>query len=135
MEVVEALRRFDTQPAGGGWRYWCQTALMSRAGSAAPAPSSQLILTGRSARRSGAGSPSSPFYAPSVGLTSVSRIAVNYGQGSLNRLADETGGEAFFTGTDFVTFDPYFKRVQRPSRPPVACDLSQLEYRLRLPPH
>jgi hypothetical protein len=39
----------------------------------------------------------------------VSRIAVNYGQGSLNRLADETGGEAFFTGTDFVTFDPYFR--------------------------
>ena len=30
-------------------------------------------------------------------------------QGSLNRLADETGGEAFFTGTDFVTFDPYFR--------------------------
>ena len=32
------------------------------------------------------------FYAPSVGETSKSRIAVNYGQGSLNRLADETGG-------------------------------------------
>jgi hypothetical protein len=41
----------------------------------------------------------------------VSRIAVSYEQGSLNRLADETGGEAFFTGTDFVTFDPYFREL------------------------
>ena len=49
------------------------------------------------------------FYSPSVGETSESRMAVNYGQGSLDRLADETGGEAFFTGTGFVTFDPYFK--------------------------
>ena len=51
------------------------------------------------------------FYAPSVGPTSASRTAVNYGQGSLNRLADETGGEAFFTGTDFVSFDPYFREL------------------------
>ena len=49
------------------------------------------------------------FYAPSVGLTSSSRIAANFGQGSLNRLADETGGEAFFSGTDFVSFAPYIK--------------------------
>jgi hypothetical protein len=49
------------------------------------------------------------FYAPAVGLTSVSRLAINYGQGSLNRLTDETGGDAFFSGTDFVSFDPYFR--------------------------
>lgn len=53
------------------------------------------------------------FYAPSVGLTSYNRTAVNYGQGALNRLADETGGEAFFQGTSFVTFDGYFKRLSR----------------------
>lgn len=51
------------------------------------------------------------FYAPSVSWTSFSRRAVNAGQGSLNRIADETGGEAFFSGTDFVTFDPYFKEL------------------------
>jgi hypothetical protein len=49
------------------------------------------------------------FYAPTVGLTSWNRTAVGWGQGSLNRLADETGGAAFFSGTSFVSFDPYFK--------------------------
>ena len=39
------------------------------------------------------------FYAPSVGLTSHSRMAASYGQSSLNRLANETGGKAFFQGT------------------------------------
>lgn len=53
------------------------------------------------------------FYAPSAGLTSRSRLAVNFGQSALNRLADETGGEAFFQGTNFVTFDAYFKKFSR----------------------
>jgi hypothetical protein len=53
------------------------------------------------------------FYAPSVGLTSRSRLAASYGQSSLNRLANETGGRAFFQGTTgFVTFDSYFNRLR-----------------------
>ena len=54
------------------------------------------------------------FYAPSVGLTSRSRLAASYGQSSLNRLADETGGKAFFQGSSgFVTFDSYFENLKR----------------------
>ena len=54
------------------------------------------------------------FYAPAVGLTSRSRIAASYGQNSLNRLANETGGKAFFQGTTgFVTFDYYFQRLRQ----------------------
>ena len=53
------------------------------------------------------------FYAPSVGLTSQSRLAASYGQSSLNRLSNETGGRAFFQGTTgFVTFDSYFSRLR-----------------------
>ena len=52
------------------------------------------------------------FFAPSVGLTSRSSLAVSYGQSSLNRLAKETGGEAFFQGYSFVTFDAYFDRLR-----------------------
>jgi hypothetical protein len=53
------------------------------------------------------------FYAPSVGLTSRSHLAASYGQSSLNRLADETGGKAFFQGlTGFVTFSSYFDRLR-----------------------
>lgn len=53
------------------------------------------------------------FYAPSVGLTSHNRIASSYGQSSLNRVSNETGGRAFFQGTSgFVTFDSYFTRLR-----------------------
>jgi len=53
------------------------------------------------------------FYAPSVGFTSHSRLAASYGQSSLNRLADETGGKAFFQGsTGFVSFDSHFRRLR-----------------------
>lgn len=54
------------------------------------------------------------FYAPSVGLTSRSRLAASYGQNSLNRLSNDTGGKAFFQGTiGFVTFDSYFERLRQ----------------------
>jgi hypothetical protein len=53
------------------------------------------------------------FYAPTVGLTSQSRVLAGYGQSALNRLSNETGGRAFFQGTtDFVTFDSYFSRLR-----------------------
>jgi hypothetical protein len=54
------------------------------------------------------------FYAPSVGLTQRNLLAASWGQSSLNRISDETGGKAFFQGlTDFVTFNPYFERLTR----------------------
>jgi hypothetical protein len=53
------------------------------------------------------------FYAPSEGLTSRSRLAASYGQSSLNRISNDTGGRAFFQGaTGFVTFDSYFSRLR-----------------------
>jgi hypothetical protein len=53
------------------------------------------------------------FYAPTVGLTSWNHRAIGYGQSSLNRLSNETGGRAFFQGTSFVTFDSYFDRLRQ----------------------
>jgi hypothetical protein len=53
------------------------------------------------------------FYAPSVGLTSWNSRAIGYGQSSLNRLSNETGGRAFFQGSSFVTFDSYFDRLRQ----------------------
>lgn len=53
------------------------------------------------------------FYAPTVGLTSWNHRAVSYGQSSLNRLSNETGGRAFFQGTSYVTFDSYFERLRQ----------------------
>ena len=51
------------------------------------------------------------FFAPTAGLTSFNRLAVSYGQSSLNRLSNETGGRAFFQGTSYVTFDSYFDHL------------------------
>ena len=53
------------------------------------------------------------FYAPSAGLTSFNSRAVSFGQSALNRVSDETGGRAFFQGTDFVTFNAYFARLTK----------------------
>jgi hypothetical protein len=53
------------------------------------------------------------FFAPTVSLTSFNSSAAFYGQGALNRLSNETGGRAFFQGTDFVTFDSYFERLRQ----------------------
>lgn len=52
------------------------------------------------------------FYSPAVGLTSRNRQAISYGQSSLNRLANETGGKAFFQGSGFVSFSSYFRRLR-----------------------
>jgi VWFA-related protein len=111
LQVVEALKRFDAQPLGRRIVLLVSDGLDVSQGFHDASPMFALYLDqaiSEAQRRSVA---IFSFYAPSAGLTSVSRVAVNYGQGSLNRLTDETGGDAFFSGTDFVTFDPYFKEL------------------------
>jgi VWFA-related protein len=49
------------------------------------------------------------IYAPSEDRRPFGRFGRNYGQSSLIRLSDETGGESFATGVDLVTFDPYLE--------------------------
>lgn len=109
VEVIEALRRFDSQPVGRRMILLVSDGLDTSHGfrSSSPMQSVDLDRAIHEAERRGVAVFS--IYAPSVGLTSASRMAVNFGQGSLIRLADETGGEAFITGNDFVSFDPYFK--------------------------
>ncbi len=112
VEVVEALRRFNSQPVGRRMILLVSDGLDTSHGfrSSSPNLSMDLDRAIREAERRGVAVFS--FYAPSVGLTSSSRMAANFGQGSLIRLADETGGEAFITGTDPVSFDPYFKEFE-----------------------
>jgi VWFA-related protein len=113
VELVEALRRFDGQPAGRRLVLMVSDGLDASRGirNASPLQSIDLERGIREAQRRGVSVFS--IYAPSVGLTSFSRLEGNYGQSSLNRLADETGGEAFFSGFDFVSFDPYFKEFNQ----------------------
>jgi VWFA-related protein len=111
IEVVDALRRFDSQPVGRRIVLLVSDGLDVSRGfrSSSPGQSVELDRAIDEAQRRGIAV--FAFYAPAVGLTRRSHLAVNFGQGSLNRIADETGGDAFFSGTDFVTFDPYFKEL------------------------
>lgn len=110
VEVIEALRRFESQPVGRRMILLISDGLDTSHGfrSSSPMLSLDLERAIREAQRRGVAVFS--FYAPTVG--SGSRMAANFGQGSLIRLADETGGEAFMTGNDFVSFDPYFKEFE-----------------------
>ena len=109
VELIEGLRRFDSQPTERRIVLMVSDGLDASRGirSASPMLSIDLERSIREAQRRGVAVFS--FFAPTVGLTGSSRLEANYGQSSLNRLADETGGEAFYSGFDFVTFDPYFK--------------------------
>jgi VWFA-related protein len=109
VELLEGLRRFDAQPAGRRLVLMVSDGLDTSRGleSASALNSVDLERAIREAQRRGVSVFS--FYAPSVGLSSFSRLEANYGQGALNRLADETGGETFYSGFDFVSFDPYIR--------------------------
>jgi hypothetical protein len=111
IQVVEVLKRFDEQPAGRRIVLLMSDGLDVSQSFRDASPMFSLYLDQAISEAQRRRVAIFSFYAPSVGLTSVSRLAVNYGQGSLNRVADETGGEAFFSSTSFVTFDPCFREL------------------------
>ncbi len=113
VEVIEALRKFDKAGKGRNAVLLISDGLdVSRGFDLASAANTlDLERAIREAQRREI--PVYSFYAPSVGLTSWNHFAVSAGQSSLNRLANETGGQAFFQGTSFVSFDSYFERLSR----------------------
>jgi len=113
VEVIEALKKFDSSWTGPKAVLLISDGLDVSRGFDTTAAGHTLDIdrTIREAKRRDIAIFS--FYAPSVGLTSHSRLAAAYGQSSLNRVADETGGKAFFQGTSgFVTFNSYFNRLR-----------------------
>ena len=113
VEVIEALRKFDSEWKGTNAVLLISDGLDVSRGFDSTAAGNTLDLD-RAVREANKRNVAVySFYAPSVGLTSRSRLAASYGQSSLNRLANETGGKAFFQGTSgFVTFDSYFERLR-----------------------
>jgi hypothetical protein len=112
VEVVDALRKFESDWTGANAVLLISDGLDTSRGfdSTAAGHTVDIDRTIREANKRRVSIFS--FYAPSVGLTSRSRLAASYGQSSLNRVSNETGGRAFFQGTTgFVTFDSYFSRL------------------------
>src|SRR5439155_7998677 len=113
VEVIEALKKFDSSWKGPSAVLLVSDGLDTSRGfdSTSAGHTLDIDRTIKEANRRSVSIYS--FYAPSVGLTSQSFIAASYGQSSLNRVSHETGGAAFFQGTNgFVTFDSYFNRLR-----------------------
>ncbi|HMF57475.1 MAG TPA: hypothetical protein VK619_14120 [Pyrinomonadaceae bacterium] len=114
VEVIEALRRFDNQGSNQNALLLISDGLDTSEGFDVTAAGNTLDLQRAIKEAKKRNVAVYTFYAPSVGLTSFNRTASFYGQASLSRLAEETGGRAFFQGTtDFVTFNAYFERFRQ----------------------
>lgn len=111
VEVIEALSRFDAQPAGRRAILLVSDGLdISRGFSSSSAGSSLDLQRAISdaQRRSVA---IYSFFAPTVTSASNGSLLAN-AQGALRRLSDETGGRAFFQGFSAPTsFDPFIKEL------------------------
>lgn len=112
VEVIEALRRFDSAEKNRNAILLISDGLDTSNGFDSTAAGNTLDLHRAIKEAVKRNVTVYSFYAPTVGLTSWNRTAVSYGQSSLNRLSNETGGRAFFQGTSFVTFDTYFERLR-----------------------
>ncbi len=114
VEVIEALRNFDASWKGKNAVLLISDGLDTSRGFDVSSSAHTIDLERAIKKANERNVAVYAFYAPSVGLTSRSRLAASYGQNSLNRLADDTGGKAYFQGTTgFVTFDAYFARLRR----------------------
>ncbi len=113
VEVIEALRKFETGGTNANALLLISDGLDTSRGFDSTAAGHTLDIDRTISEANKRHVSIFSFYAPSVGLTSRNRLAASYGQSSLNRVSKETGGRAFFQGTDgFVTFDSYFSRLR-----------------------
>ncbi len=113
VEVLEALRKFDSEWTNANAVLLISDGLDTSRGFDSTAAGHTIDLERTISDANKRHVSIFSFYAPSVGLTSRSRLAASYGQSSLNRVSNETGGAAFFQGANgFVTFDSYFSRLR-----------------------
>ena len=112
VEIIEALKRFESLPAGRRAMLVVSDGLdVSRGFDLSIAQSIDLERAVKDAQRRSVAIYS--IYAPTVGATSGSNSRlIADAQGSLEKLSDETGGQAYFQGTGVpVSFDPFIKQV------------------------
>ena len=110
VEIIEGLRRFDSQPLGRRAMIVISDGIDISRGVDSSTPSQSLDLQRaitEAQRRSVA---IYSIFAPSAAPT-LQALSLN-GQSCLQRLSDETGGRAFFQGAAApVSFDPFLKEI------------------------
>lgn len=111
VEVIEALRKFDSQPLGRRAILLVSDGLDISRGFDSSAPTQSLDLqraVNEAQRRSVA---IYGFYAPTI-VGSSNRLLAANAQSSLLKLSNETGGDAFFQGTGApVSFAPFIREL------------------------
>lgn len=108
--VIDILNRFDALPAGRRAVLLVSDGVdvSSGFGSASPAQSIDLDRAILRAQRKSIAVFS--VYSPTSSNPNQNSTLTLYGQGSLQKLSDETGGRAFFQGSAApVSFEPFFK--------------------------
>lgn len=110
--VIEALNRFDNLPIGRRAMLVISDGLDASRGVDSASPSQSLDLDRAILKSQRSGTALYSIYAATQSTGNGSSILVSYGQGSLNRLTEETGGRAFFQGTGTpVSFSPYLREL------------------------
>ena len=113
VEVIEALKKFDASWHGHNAVLLISDGLDISRGFDTSSAGHTVDIDRTIAEANRRNAAIFSFYAPSVGLTSRSYLAASYGQSSLERVSHDTGGRAFFQGSNgFVTFDSYFRRLR-----------------------
>jgi hypothetical protein len=111
--VIEALNRFDALPAGRRAILLVSDGLDVSHGFSSSTPGQSVDLDRavlRAQRRSVA---VYSFYSPASLTENGNSRLVLFGQGSLEKLSDETGGRAFFQGSIApISFEPFFKDLR-----------------------
>lgn len=106
--VVDILNRFDALPSGRRAILLVSDGLDLSGGISNSSPGQSLDLDKAILRAQRRSVSVYSIYSPSSSMSDNSRLILN-GQGSLQKLADETGGRAFFQGSIApVSFDPFF---------------------------
>jgi hypothetical protein len=111
VEVIEALKKFDSQPLGRRAILLVSDGLDISRGvdSSLPTQSVDLQRAVNESQRRGVAIYG--FYAPTVVASTNPGLAAN-AQSSLLRLSTETGGHAFFQGTGApVSFEPFIREL------------------------
>jgi hypothetical protein len=104
LNLIEALKKFDGL-SGRNQIVMVSNGLELNRDFSSASPSNNLDLDRAISEAQRRGIPVWSIFANAPGSFGQRNVVVSYGQGSLNRLSDETGGKAYFAGRGFVTFN------------------------------
>lgn len=110
--VIDTLDRFDNLPIGRRAVLLVSDGLDASRGLESSSPTQSLDLDRAILKAQRSGTAIYSIYAATQSTGNSNSILVSYGQGSLNRLTEETGGRAFFQGSGTpVSFSPYLREL------------------------